>query len=413
MRNRKIEKTGFIYEVIESIEYNPTSIFLKEFPQIIKKHLPLPHIIFYYKDIRGDRYIPFSDELNTGDLIVLKDTSKIIAAFTKNQEALFLSDKQQIYIDLFNKDTDNLLSKNNINLIIPTHFKKNFYGLILAYLERKDKKLSSEIVDTLRMVTNIFIPWVETERLELKNDRNYYKLFKFDRLVLLGEMVASFAHEFRTPLHTIQLEMKELADQLKPDSIQSASFERLNRQISRLRKLINSLLSFSKAQDMYRENFKLKIYIDTLLDEIPKKKIPPGVKIETKIEEDIQVFSDKNRLRQVITNILFNAFDAVSKGGEIEIEAYIESQSGEKDEKCIVSIKDNGPGIPQEIKERIFEPFFTTRETGTGLGLYIAYGIINSLKGSLDVESSGKGTAFFIRLPKGENNGKEIKNLNN
>jgi signal transduction histidine kinase len=396
---KKIKAVEFIKKVTQLLDSYPISVFLKQLPDIIHQYLPLSEVVFYYRNSRGDSFVPFTEGSDSCKLVEIKETSRIISAFTKNKEPFFLGEKESIYMEIFNKETENLLKHKNINIILPLHFKNQMCGLIFAHMEKKDKKLSMEIVNTLNLVKDIFIPRIEIERIELTNDRNYYKLFRFDRLVLLGEMVASFAHEFRTPLQTVQLEIRELADSLQPHLKDGQVFDKLYNQISRLRQLINSLLSFSKVQAISRENFHLKPYIDMLLQDIPKKKIPKGVTIEKRISDDASVYSDKNRLRQVITNILFNALDVISDDGKIVIEAYMESKGSERGKTCIISIEDNGPGIPQPIKERIFEPFFTTKETGTGLGLYISYGIMESLKGSLEIESSERGTTFFIHLP--------------
>ena len=101
----------------------------------------------------------------------------------------------------------------------------------------------------------------------------------------------------------------------------------------------------------------------------------------------------------VFLNVIFNALDATGKGGTITIKTYSEYKETIKDIKKIISIRDNGPGIPQEIKERVLEPFFTTKKEGTGLGLYISYGIMKSLKGDLEIESNENGTTVFIILP--------------
>lgn len=406
MGGRKIKKYELIEQVIQSSHRYPSAEFLKQLPSLVKKYLPLSNIILYHKNSKGDNYYPFSDDFPTSELIVLNEKARIISAFAKNCEPFLLNGQENVYLEIFNKDTHNLFSEKKLNLIVPVYFRRHFHGLLLARLDKKHRKLFNEIVDALLTVFGVFIPRIEMERMELKNDRNYYKLFKFDRLVLLGEMVASFAHEFRTPLHTIQLELKELADQVEEEEA-AASLDKVNRQISRLRQLINSLLSFSRVQDIVKEDIRLKSYIETLLDEIPKKRIPSSLGIQIKMDETISVYSDKNRLRQVITNILFNAFDVVDESGIVEIDAYSEFQDSDKEKVYVITIKDNGPGIPQEIKERIFEPFFTTRQNGTGLGLYIAYGIMKTLKGELDVESSPGGTTFYITIPGGK-----IKNGN-
>jgi two-component system NtrC family sensor kinase len=103
-------------------------------------------------------------------------------------------------------------------------------------------------------------------------------------------------------------------------------------------------------------------------------------------------------MRQVILNILLNAADAMSQGGELRICSCLDSRTNQ----VMLKVSDTGPGIPVEIQSKLFEPFFTTKKTGTGLGLAIAYGIMERHKGSLKVESSpGNGTTVTIVLPKG------------
>ncbi len=400
MSNKPV-KAAFIDDIIRAVDSYPTTLFLKNLPRLIGSYFPLAEIIFYYKDARGDSLVPYANHLDSDQLPVLNEKNKIVSAFTKNLSPFWLGEEEQIYVDVFNRETENLISRHQLNVVFPLSFKKRFRGLILAHMDKMAKKRMDEIADILLAAATVFIPYIELERMELKNDRNYYKLFKFDRLVLLGEMLASFAHECRTPLHAIQIELKELKDQFVPNEDADASLTQLQHQTSRLSRLIQSLLSFSKVRDISEESFNLKNYMEMLLDEIPKKRKPPGVIIDVNIDPAFYIYSDKNRLRQVLTNILFNAFDALNKEGLIVIDAYRESGKRRKEEVYVLTIKNNGPAIPQHIKERIFEPFFTTRETGTGLGLYIAYGIMESLKGELDVESSDKGTTFFITLPGG------------
>jgi signal transduction histidine kinase len=122
------------------------------------------------------------------------------------------------------------------------------------------------------------------------------------------------------------------------------------------------------------------------------------IKLETSLCLDpLIVYGDKNQLQQCFLNLIFNAIDAMPKGGKMIISSGIK-----KDQKQVwIKINDNGCGISEQNMEHIFDPFFTTKEEGgTGLGLSIVYGIIKDHKGEVGVESSpGKGTSFLISLP--------------
>jgi signal transduction histidine kinase len=122
-----------------------------------------------------------------------------------------------------------------------------------------------------------------------------------------------------------------------------------------------------------------------------------GITISLDVAEDLPtVDSDRGQLQQVFLNILSNAFAAVDSGGRIDISLVLEDEN-----TVAVTIRDDGPGIPEEHLTRIFEPFFSTKgEYGTGLGLSITFGIVERLGGRIEVQSKlGKGASFTVRLP--------------
>ena len=123
--------------------------------------------------------------------------------------------------------------------------------------------------------------------------------------------------------------------------------------------------------------------------------------ISLRIPEKIGCWGDSQQLKRVLINLIHNAcasFDD-NQEGEIRITA-LESAEKDTDEKTIIKITDNGPGIPEEIIDKIFNPFFTTRKSGTGLGLAIVHQIIDSHRGDVRVVSrKNEGTTFEISLP--------------
>jgi signal transduction histidine kinase len=110
------------------------------------------------------------------------------------------------------------------------------------------------------------------------------------------------------------------------------------------------------------------------------------------------VLADADQMRQVVLNIVLNAAEAMVQGGELRLA----SASNVAKKAVELRISDTGPGIPDEVRARIFEPFFTTKKTGTGLGLAVAYGIIERHHGEIRIDSArGKGTTFTISVPIG------------
>jgi len=129
-----------------------------------------------------------------------------------------------------------------------------------------------------------------------------------------------------------------------------------------------------------------------------------AIDINAEMGKALAIEGDSAELREVLTNIVFNAMDAMPQGGKITVKSKLENNW------VVLSITDTGLGVPEEIKGRLFDPFFTTKSTGgLGMGLSVAYGIIGRHGGSIDVDSSaGKGATFYIKLPVAVSTGRRL-----
>ncbi len=391
---------NFLEEVCAGIKNSASpEAFLGKLPDALMRNLPLDPLVLFYLDKDGNRFSAFGRPEHIGELFQLEEGSSLAECFSSRTGPLVLDGGADMYRALFNRDTGGLIDRLAIDLILPLHFHGRHRGMVAARRERRCRYSPTALARLLEQCAAIVIPAVEMERLELENDRNYYRLFKFDRLVLLGQMAAAIAHELKTPLSTVTLELQELTDGELAAGEAAASSARIRRQLLRLNELIESLLSFSRFRAPHPQETDLKDLLETTLAGLPGKRIPQGVRITTCLEETLVSRVDRNRLQQVLLNVLFNAFDAVGPGGKIHIRAYAERKATRRDFHLVIAISDNGPGIPQHLKTRVLEPFFTTKAGGTGLGLYISYGIMTGMKGSLEIQSSKKGTTVYLILP--------------
>ncbi|MGC8795601.1 MAG: sensor histidine kinase [Thermodesulfovibrio sp.] len=223
-----------------------------------------------------------------------------------------------------------------------------------------------------------------------------------DKLASIGRLAAGVAHEINNPLAIINEKaglMKDLIEyndlsQNKDKFLQLVSS--IQDSVARCRTITHRLLSFSKRIDTVREDFDINEAIKEVIGFIEKEIQIKGINMIYDLQENLpKITSNKGQLQQVLLNIINNAVDAVEQGGRIEI------KTQQIDTNHIaISIKDNGHGIPKDKLKHIFEPFYTTKKKGTGLGLYISYGIIKKLGGDIHVESEvGKGTIFTIKIP--------------
>jgi len=217
------------------------------------------------------------------------------------------------------------------------------------------------------------------------------------RLAAIGKLAAGVAHEIRNPLSSIKgfatyfsKRYDENADDKETAQIMVSEVERINRSITQL-------LEFAKPMAIEKKHVDIKNMISHSLKlvhhDLARKKIETKVNIRT---DKAALYTDGDRMNQVLLNLYINAIEALNEGGLLEIE--VEDFKGK--DAMEIQVKDNGIGIPTEAKDLIFDPYFTTRPTGTGLGLSIVHRIIENLGGQIHVESSrGKGTCFTIILP--------------
>jgi signal transduction histidine kinase len=392
----------FIAEIARSLQEGRSArAFLNEFPDLLQKFFPFARCILYYKEAEGNAFRPYSGDPKEKTLPLILEEANLIESFTNRGEFLLDTAQTHFYFDLFNRDSGDLFKGKSVNLVIPLRARKYFRGLLLVSLADKDMKRASELAAAVQLAATMFVPPIEAEQMEFANDKNYYRLFKFDRLVLLGQMAASLAHELRTPLTTVLFEIAAIKSQLPQKKEVASAYEKINREIARANQMIESLLVFSKFKELHIAPVLLREFCENILKEIPTKKIPPGINVSLQAEKEIQLASDGNRLKQVFINVFFNALEALNgiPNGEILIRIYSEYDNLPKNIRHIIAISDNGPGIPEAIKDKVLQPFFTTKKEGTGLGLYISYSIMKTLKGDLEIQSSGQGTRVNLILP--------------
>jgi len=231
----------------------------------------------------------------------------------------------------------------------------------------------------------------------------YHHVEYSNKLASIGRLAAGVAHEINNPLAIINEKAGLLLDLVTvgPESEHQqrlvAAVDSILRSVGRCKKITHRLLGFARHMDVQSETIDLESLLKEVLGFLEKEAEYRNLAIAFDVAPDLPtVVGDRGQLQQVFLNILNNAFAAVPEGGEIAIGIATEGP-----ERVVVTVTDNGVGIPKEHLERIFEPFFTTKHgAGTGLGLSITYGIIKKLGGEIRVDSTlGQGTCFTVILP--------------
>ena len=223
----------------------------------------------------------------------------------------------------------------------------------------------------------------------------------------LGEMSAGIAHEINQPLNTIKMGSEYLTlllDQKKTiteEQIRDMVTE-ISEQVDRATEIINNLRAFGRKSDLAMELVSMKEPIQGVLSIIGRQFSIQRIAIRLDLADNLPlVKAQNNHLQQVFFNLLNNARDAIQEKMETEPDLYgdILVRTYAEDGKVVVSVMDNGSGIPEPVRDKIFEPFFTTKKTGKGmgLGLAITYGIVRDYGGTIKIDSTpGKGTTFNL-----------------
>lgn len=228
-----------------------------------------------------------------------------------------------------------------------------------------------------------------------------------DRLATLGEMAAAIAHEVKNPLASIEVMAGVLRRQLpdRPDALEILGD--IIKEAKMANAIVVEVLEFVRPIQLQMERM---IVADLIRESIAgaEGKIPRGlVTIETVVDLDVpELIGDPYQLRQLFTNLLANAFEALGGEGGIEIRAYLEpgdDEAGQGGEplppQIVIEVRDNGPGISPDDLERVFSPFFTTKPQGSGLGLAIVRKVVDAHDGRIDATSAPGRTTFRVSLP--------------
>ena len=228
-------------------------------------------------------------------------------------------------------------------------------------------------------------------------------LFNAEKLASMGQLSAGIAHEINNPLGVILLNASVLLEDMNEVSELGEfkeDIELIVEQAERCKTIVSGLLNFARKNKVVLEATNIEELLKHTLHLITKRE-----KIEININTDfIDPIAEvhKDKITQVLINLVTNAIDAMPNGGVIDISA------SDEERYITIIVKDNGTGIDKKIINKVFEPLFTTKQIGkgTGLGLAVTYGIIKTHEGSISIESNTNseegptGTTFTIKLPR-------------
>ena len=230
-----------------------------------------------------------------------------------------------------------------------------------------------------------------------------------DRLAALGEMAAAIAHEVKNPLAGIEVMAGILKRQLPESPDAQNILADIIKEAKMANVIVQEVLAFVRPIRLQVEDIALADVIRDAMSAAESHSLRGAVQMRVDVPEALRpIQGDPHQLRQIFTNLLTNAFEAMDGAGAIDITATAvdaDDEAATAAEQAtgptiLITISDSGPGIPAEVVDRIFSPFFTTKPQGSGLGLAIVRKIVDAHDGRIDVGGRpGGGTIFRVTLP--------------
>lgn len=246
---------------------------------------------------------------------------------------------------------------------------------------------------------------------------NCHQLLHQERLSTIGNMAAAMAHEINNPIAGIVMNLSYLSDVTESEEYHDVVNETLA-EVSRVGRLVKSMLSFSRTSDGQSKPFDLhSVVADTLTMLEPLTKTS-GIFLQNDTLaslEGLKVCGDADNLKQVLLNLVTNSVQAMNQA-DLSQKQIVLSVLKHSVERVVLTVSDTGTGIPLDIQDKIFDPFFTTKPQGegTGLGLAICLKLMEDLGGSLSLDKQyQQGARFLITIPLLTDPSAEIQNTPN
>ncbi len=216
-----------------------------------------------------------------------------------------------------------------------------------------------------------------------------------ERLVTVGRLAASVAHEIRNPMTAVRMRLHTLRSQVAGQAEAEEDVDVIVDELKHLEQIVSEFLDFSRPREPVLEPIGLRGILQDILLLMGRQFENHGIVVELPAASDDElVQGDRDHLKQVFVNLMKNAMDAMDGGGELRITM---TAAGDH---VVIRFADSGRGIPAEYQEKIFDPFFSAKEDGTGLGLSTCARLLEQQNGSLELETTGAhGTTFAVSLP--------------
>lgn len=264
--------------------------------------------------------------------------------------------------------------------------------------DKTDHNLAGELVEILFYFAIAILTGALTDRERIsrrRHEQTQLQLERSHKLSMVGQMAAGVAHEIKNPLASIKGGVEIICSDSTADYERQEFREIVGREIKRIDGTVQEFLEFARPRPSHPEEIDLSEVVAAGVRQLENQAFSAGVTIAQTSSSGVIVSADREKIHQVVLNLLLNAIDASTDGGKIDVNV-----SANSDTTAALTVRDYGQGIDTADTERIFEPFYTSKPKGSGLGLAIVKSIVESHQGTVELGiTSGPGALFRVTLP--------------
>ena len=326
---------------------------------------------------------------NVSDAIIVLDEKSGIKIFNSAAEKLFATNKDEILGKSLSvlfpaPECRKVLEEPSLLKQLNCTIKNQRRELLASKSVFQDSDENQNTILVIRDVT-------EQRQMQAQLERQ-------QRLTAMGELASGVAHEIRNPLNTIGTIIQQLDKDFEPSADKEEYHELAGlvySEVKRINETIQDFLKFARPQPVQPSRFPLTELFSDLQKQYSTSLREKNIRLDLNLQWQGDVYWDGNQMKQVFINLIQNAIEAITENGTITL-----TVSPEEDGFVEIRLQDDGPGMPEKIRQNIFNLYFTTKAKGTGIGLSIVQRIIFEHGGIIHVESApGEGTVFTIKMP--------------
>lgn len=369
----------------------------------LKQFIDVEDAVVYLADTDRSwrRFSPVdSAEGSPSALAPIDEGSKTANWLAVNREVLILSERNAV-TEYLRDELDPFLSRS-MQLAFPLISMDRLIGVV--FLHPGPTPLNAEQLAKLKLLGRQAGLAFGNALLFKERLRQNERMYRAEQLATMGEFAAGIAHELRNPLTAIRSTVQFLAGEFEGGSERQKLSEGILDEVDRLNTILGHLLSLARPAETKPTEVDLEREIAKCVAFVATKARSQHVEVRVECKEALpHLFVDPTELQQVLLNVMMNGLQAMPDGGTLSIKARCLDETTRsmlsRSHRILVEITDQGPGIPDELREKVFEPFFTTKSGGTGLGLAICGSIVKRYDGEVWIErTESGGTSVNIAL---------------